>query len=227
LSGDGLALLALASQENGLYNLTHIEEAENAMSNDFDTVPVKEVIELPPEKPNLLAVLVDILETLLLSVVLFFLINAVSARIRIDGSSMEPNLHHGEFVIVSKINYRFGEPERGDVVVFDFPRNITQEYIKRVIGLPGEEIRVANGKVHVNGVMLEEPYIKVEPNYEGEWTVPENTLFVLGDNRNNSSDSHNWGTVPQENIVGEALLVYWPPNSWGLVNRAHPVLASD
>lgn len=180
-----------------------------------------------PEKPNLLGVLIDILETLLLSVVLFFLINAVSARIRIDGSSMEPNLHHGEFVIVSKINYRFGEPERGDVVVFDFPRNITQEYIKRVIGLPGEHIVVEDGNVYVNEIILSEPYLIMEPQYEGEWVVPEDTLFVLGDNRNNSSDSHTWGMVPMNNVIGEALVVYWPPSSWGLINGTNPVLASD
>jgi signal peptidase I len=180
-----------------------------------------------PEKSNLLGVLIDILETLLLSVVLFFLINAVSARIRIDGSSMEPNLHHGEFVIVSKINYRFGEPERGDVVVFDFPRNITQEYIKRVIGLPGEHIVVEDGNVYVNEIILSEPYLIMEPQYEGEWVVPEDTLFVLGDNRNNSSDSHTWGIVPMNNVIGEALVVYWPPSSWGLINGTNPVLASD
>ena len=196
------------------------------MMNEFDALQV-EVEEIPPEKPGLLGVLVDILETLLLSVVLFFLINAVSARIRIDGSSMEPNLHHGEFVIVSKVNYRFGEPERGDVVVFDFPRNITKEYIKRVIGLPGEHIRVEDGKVYVNGVALAESYLEIEPQYNGEWVVPEEALFVLGDNRNNSSDSHNWGMVPMNNIIGEALLVYWPPDSWGLVNGANPVLASE
>lgn len=196
------------------------------MTNEFDALQV-EVEEIPPEKPGLLGVLVDILETLLLSVVLFFLINAVSARIRIDGSSMEPNLHHGEFVIVSKVNYRFGEPERGDVIVFDFPRNITKEYIKRVIGLPGEQIRVEDGKVYVNGVFLAEPYLQMEPYYDGEWVVPEEALFVLGDNRNNSSDSHTWGMVPMNNIIGEALLVYWPPESWGLVNGANPVLASE
>ena len=196
------------------------------MTTDLDTIPIPE--EDPrPERPNLLGILVDILETLLLSVVLFFLINAVSARIRIDGSSMEPNLHHGEFVIVSKVNYRLGEPERGDVVVFDFPRNITQEYIKRVIGLPGEEIRIEEGQIFVDGVALVEPYLKIEPRYEGEWIVSEDELFVLGDNRNNSSDSHNWGMVPMENVVGEALLVYWPPSSWGVINRANPVLASD
>ena len=196
------------------------------MSTEFDPVNL-ELEENDPKKPNLLSVLVDILETLLLSVVLFFLINAVSARIKIDGSSMEPNLHHGEFVIVSKINYRFGEPERGDVVVFDFPRNITQEYIKRIIGLPGEQIRIEGGKVFINGVLLTEPYLKMEPRYEGEWVVPESTLFVLGDNRNNSSDSHTWGIVPMENVIGEALLIYWPPSSWGLINGTQPVLASE
>ena len=196
------------------------------MTVEFDSLTTENEENIP-EKPNLLGVLIDILETLLLSVVLFFLINAVSARIRIDGSSMEPNLHHGEFVIVSKINYRFGEPERGDVVVFDFPRNITQEYIKRIIGLPGEHILVEDGKVYVNEIMLSEPYLIIEPQYEGEWVVPEDTLFVLGDNRNNSSDSHTWGMVPMNNVIGEALVVYWPPSSWGLINGTNPALASD
>jgi len=196
------------------------------MTNEFDYLAA-EIEENQPDKPNLLGVLVDILETLLLSVVLFFVINALSARIKIDGSSMEPNLHHGEFVIVSKVNYRIGEPERGDVVVFDFPRNITEEYIKRIIGLPGERIHVEDGNVYVDDILLSEPYLMVEPQYEGEWIVPENALFVLGDNRNNSSDSHNWGMVPMENVIGEALLIYWPPANWGLVNGANPVLASE
>ncbi|MCJ7715316.1 MAG: signal peptidase I [Anaerolineales bacterium] len=196
------------------------------MSTEFEPLYAEDE-EFNTDKPNLLGVLVDILETLLLSVVLFFLINAVSARIKIDGSSMEPNLHHGEFVIVSKINYRIGEPARGDVVVFDFPRNITEEYIKRVIGLPGEHIRVEDGILYINGIMLSEPYLNLVPQYEGEWVVAEDTLFVLGDNRNNSSDSHTWGLVPLNNVIGEALLVYWPPDSWGLINGAKPVLASD
>jgi signal peptidase I len=196
------------------------------MTNEFDSLQENFEVKAQ-EKPNLLGVLVDILETLLLSVVLFFLINALSARIKIDGSSMEPNLHHGEFVIVSKINYRIGDPERGDVVVFDFPRNITQEYIKRIVGLPGEQIRIEDGNVYVNGLLLTEPYLMKDPHYEGDWVVPENALFVLGDNRNNSSDSHNWGMVPMENVIGEALLVYWPPSEWGLINGTNPVLASE
>jgi signal peptidase I len=190
-------------------------------------LPSEEIEEQETKKPGFLDALVDIMETLLLSVVLFLVINAVSARIKIDGSSMEPTLHHGEFVIVSKLNYRFGKPERGDIVVFDFPRNITQEYIKRVIGLPGDHVRIADQEVYVNGQKISEPYINTPPSYEGEWEVPENALFVLGDNRNNSSDSHNWGVVPMENVIGEAFFVYWPPDSWGLINRPSPVSASN
>jgi len=186
-----------------------------------------EPIQDSPEEHSVLGFLVDILETLVLAVILFFVINAVSARIKVDGSSMEPTLHNGEFILVSKVNYMFGEPQRGDVVVFDFPRNITQEYIKRVIGLPGEHVRVDDGKVYVDDQPLTEPYIKAAPNYHGSWEVPENTLFVLGDNRNNSSDSHNWGMVPIENVVGEAFFIYWPPSYWGSVNRLSIASASD
>ena len=179
------------------------------------------------EKNCLLGFLVDVLETLILSLVLFFLINSLSARIKVDGSSMEPTLHHGEFILVSKVNYKLGEPQRGDVVVFGFPRNITQEYIKRVIGLPGERIRIEDGAVYVNGQELSEPYIESAPVYNGEWVVPEDTLFVLGDNRNNSSDSHNWGMVPRENVVGEAFFIYWPPSDWGTINKASTASASE
>jgi signal peptidase I len=160
---------------------------------------------------------VDVLETVLLSLVLFLGINAVSARIRVDGFSMEPTLQSGEFVIVNKLAYRLGEPTRGDVVVFHFPRNPEQEYIKRVIGLPGDQIRVKDGQVFVDGERLTEPYIKAPPAYENEWLVPDNQLFVFGDNRNNSSDSHNWGGVPLDFVVGKAVLIYWPPTEWGLI----------
>ncbi|MBS3753655.1 MAG: signal peptidase I, partial [Anaerolineales bacterium] len=132
------------------------------------------------KRPGFLNAVVDILETLLLSVILFLIINAVSARIKIDGSSMEPTLQHGEFIIVSKLNYRFGEPQRGDIVVFDYPRNITQEYIKRVIGLPGDHVQIEDQKVYVNGQEVSEPYLNAPPVYEGEWDVPDEALFVLG-----------------------------------------------
>jgi len=170
-------------------------------------------------RSGFLRFLVDILETLVLSVVLFVSINLISARIRVDGASMEPTLVTGEYVIVSRISYRLGSPQRGDIIVFHFPRDPKEEYIKRVIGLPGDEVEVRNGAVYVNGQPLDETYLKVKIDYSGTWTVPAGQLFVLGDNRNNSSDSHDWGTVPMDYVVGKAILVYWPPPSWGLVDH--------
>jgi signal peptidase I len=173
-------------------------------------------------KGKFLHTLLDIIETLLFSLLLFLGINAVTARIRVDGMSMEPTLHTGEFVIVNKLAYRFGEPKIGDVIVFRFPRNPEQEYIKRIIGLPGDEVMIAGRQVKVNGLVLSEPYIAAPPRYESYWKVPEGSLFVLGDNRNNSSDSHTWGPVPMENVVGRAIYVYWPPSEWGRVPHISP-----
>ena len=171
------------------------------------------------EKPGsgFVRIIVDILEVLVLSVLLFLGINAVSARIRVDGFSMEPTMHNGEFVLVNKMAYKLGSPNIGDVIVFRYPRDPAQEYIKRVIGLPGDQIKVLNGLVYVNGKPLSEPYIASKPAYQTEWTVPQDSLFVLGDNRNNSSDSHSWGPLPLENVVGKALVVYWPPTQWGVL----------
>lgn len=171
----------------------------------------------PDEKSSVYRFLVDVLETLVLSVLLFLGINAISARIRVDGSSMEPSLQSGEFVIVNRLVYRFGEPEHGDVVVFHFPGDPEQEYIKRIIGLPGDQVKVASGKVYVNGQEINEPYIAASPRYQGSWEVPVDHVFVLGDNRNNSSDSHNFGAVPMKNLIGEAFFIYWPPTNWGSI----------
>jgi len=161
---------------------------------------------------------IDVAETLILSVLLFIGINAISARIRVDGHSMEPTLQSGEFVIVNKLAYKFGVPDSGDVIVFHYPRDPDQEYIKRIIGLPGDKVKINNGTVYLNEQPIDEPYIAAPPNYQSEWDVPSNSLFVLGDNRNNSSDSHNWGSVPMEYVIGKALVVYWPPEKWGLIH---------
>lgn len=160
----------------------------------------------------------DIVETLILAGILFLVINVISARIRVDGTSMEPTLQNGQFVLVNKVAYRLGAPARGDVIVFHYPRDPDQEYIKRVIGLSGDKVEIVSGRVYVNDQMIEEPYIAALPNYGPEsWVVPQNALFVLGDNRNNSSDSHTWGPVPMEYVVGKAFIVYWPPFDWGLI----------
>ncbi len=176
------------------------------------------------EHHGVLRFFLDILETVLLSAVLFFAINAISARIRVDGYSMEPTLHNGEFVIVNRLAYKLGSVQRGDVIVFRFPRDPEQEYIKRVIGLPGDQVKVIDGKVYVNGKQINEPYIAAPPNYQNQSEVPADSLFVLGDNRNNSSDSHTWGPVPMNDVIGKALFVYWPLNDWGIIE--HPTLAN-
>lgn len=187
-----------------------------------ETIP-DGVVETEQKKSGFLRFTIDVLETLILSVILFAAINAVSARIRVDGSSMEPTLHSGEFVIVNKLTYKLGQPEIGDVVVFHYPRDPEQEYIKRVIGLSGDQVLVTDGKVYINGQILEEDYINSPPAYQATWEVPEDSLFVLGDNRNNSADSHSWGPVPLNYVVGKAVLVYWPPPDWGLID--HPTIA--
>ncbi len=188
----------------------------------MDTNQIEVIPELPQDKAKrsgFLSFLVDVLETLVLSVVLFVSINMISARIRVDGASMEPTLVSGEYVIVSRLSYRLGSPQRGDIIVFHFPRDPKEEYIKRIIGLPGDEVEVRNGSVYVNGQGLTENYLNVKMNYMGTWKVPEDQLFVLGDNRNNSSDSHDWGMVPMNYVVGKALVVYWPPPAWGLIDH--------
>jgi len=172
--------------------------------------------------------LVDALETILLSLVLFLGINAVSARIRIESISMLPTLRAGDFVIVSRVAYWIGSPGRGDVIIFHYPPDPDREpYIKRVIGLPGDTVRVTQGKVLVNDYALVEPYINADPSYEGVWTVPEGSIFVLGDNRNSSSDSHQWGMVPLKNVIGKAEVVYWPPAEWKLLNQDTAIAAGQ
>ena len=166
------------------------------------------------------AVFKETVETLLLAAVLFLVINALTARIRVDGPSMEPSFHHNNYVIVSKLSYKIGEIERGDVVVFPFPRNPEEDYIKRVIGLPGDTVEVFNGVVYVNEVPLEEPYIMAEPNRDlAPRVVAEGMVFVMGDNRNNSSDSRSWGPLPIEDVLGKGVFVYWPPEDFGVVEH--------
>lgn len=178
------------------------------------------------EKTDWKRFLIDLFETVGLAVVLFLIINTVSARVRVDGFSMLPTLHDGEFVLVNKLAYQWGTPTRGDIIVF---RSITTndlDLIKRIMGLPGDKINIHNGQVIVNGQTLAEPYINAVPNYSGEWQVPEGYLFVLGDNRNDSSDSHAWGFLPEKNVIGKATLIYWPPPEWAMINHVQIAAAA-
>jgi len=166
----------------------------------------------------------EIIETLLLTLFIFWLVNAATGRYRVQGHSMLPTMQEGEYLIINKLAYYLDQPQHGDIIVLHYPRDRTREYIKRVIGVPGDRIEIDNGQVRVNGVVLDEPYIADPPNYSGSWTVPDGNYFVLGDNRNNSSDSHSWLFLPRSDIVGKAWVVYWPYDEWQFVpHHNHPL----
>lgn len=165
----------------------------------------------------------EIIETLLLTFFIFWLVNSLVGRYRIDGSSMNPTLQHGEYLLINNLAYYLNNPDRGDIIVFHHP-NSDLNLIKRVIGVPGDEIEISNQQVKVNGTVLDEPYIQAEPTYNGNWTVKEGEYFVLGDNRNSSSDSHMWQYLPEENIIGKAIFIYYPFTEWGRVpHYMHPI----
>lgn len=177
--------------------------------NETETKVVELISEDSPEK-KAHGFWRDLIETILMAVVLFLLLNAATSRVRVYNISMQPTLHEGNLLVVNKLAYKLGEPKRGDIIVFHYQGTVTEDYIKRVIGLPGDTVDVRGGIVRVNGQAITEPYIAELPGYTGTWKVPEGELFVLGDNRNHSSDSHDWGFVEQEWVVGRAIIVYWP-----------------
>ncbi len=177
-----------------------------------ELIPDANPEEKPPSAPRFIF---DMVETLVLAVVLYFVIQTLTARIKVESTSMVPTLHANDYVVVNKLAYKFGQPHRGDIIVFKYPPDPTQiPYIKRVIGLPGDQVRISGGKVYINGVLLNEPYLRVSTNQGGEWTVPAGNLFVLGDNRNGSSDSRAFGWVPLSDVIGKAEVIYWPPQHW-------------
>jgi signal peptidase I len=160
----------------------------------------------------------ELIETLVLTLVIFLLIRFAAPNFRIEGFSMEPNFHDGQQLFVNRLIYLLHPPERGDVIVFVPPSNATQDYIKRVIGLPGERVEIVEGRVLINGTPLQELYPLNRGSYSfGPVTVGQDEYFVLGDNRDASSDSHSWGMLSVKKIIGKAWITYWPPNLAGLV----------
>ncbi len=155
----------------------------------------------------------EVLEVLVLTVLLFLGARLLVQNYRVDGPSMMPTLYNHEYILVDKALYYVASPHRGDVIVFAFPRDTTQDYVKRVIGVPGDTVSVAqDGSVTVNGDPIQEPYVNdlLNPYLAQTWHLGKNQYFVLGDNRGNSSDSRDWGPVPRNDIIGKASLVYWP-----------------
>jgi len=169
----------------------------------------------------------DFIETIVIALAIFVVVYLFLFQPhQVKGSSMFPNFSDGEYILTDKISYRFSKPNRGDVVVFKSPQNKEIDFIKRIIGLPNDSIMVNGGYVFVNGAKLDES-VYLPSDYitnpgaflrdDRTVTVPAGNYFVLGDNRNHSSDSREWGFVPESDIIGKAWLRYWPIKNFGLV----------
>jgi signal peptidase I len=183
-----------------------------------EQLPPPEVLSKPTFWRSVGSALRELIETLILTLVIFLLIRFAVQNFRIEGYSMEPNFHDGQFLFVNKLVYMLHPPERGDVIVFVPPNNSTRDFIKRVIGLPGDKVEIENGRVIINGQDLNESYpLNIATYSSPQVIVPPGEYFVLGDNRNYSSDSHSWGTVAGDKIIGKAWVSYWPPALMGLV----------
>ena len=160
-----------------------------------------------------------VLSVLIAIVVILFLYQPV----KVEGTSMMPSLQNDERIFINKFVYRFGISDigRGDTVVFLYPGDPSKSYIKRVIGIPGDAVKIDDGTVYVNGKALAEPYVAQDYRDQitwGEQTVPVDKYFVLGDHRSSSNDSRSWGYVPRQNIYGKAVFVYWPLEDLGAVH---------
>lgn len=175
----------------------------------------------------------DILESIVVALAIFVVVYLFLYQPhQVKGASMEPNFHDGEYILTNKYEYRFDSPKRGDVIVFKAPHNPDIDYIKRVIGLPGERVKLLNNHYYINGVLLEEgSYLEKELyTYQGsylkegqEMIVPEDYYFVSGDNRPRSSDSREFGPITRSSIIGRSQLRYYPFNRFGLIPQMHYV----
>jgi signal peptidase I len=160
----------------------------------------------------------DILITLLLALFIFLMVQVTLESRVVEGSCMEPNFYTGQRLLVNKASYWFGEPQRGDVIIFHHPQEPSRILVKRVIALPGEWVEIRDGRVYINDEPLVEPYVADQANdFYHRTQVPDNCYFALGDNRNHSTDSRSWGVLPRENIIGKVWLRYWPLSDWHII----------
>ncbi len=178
--------------------------------------------------PSMKSHVVDFIQTFIVfaaigTVIYFF----IARPHRVSGDSMKPTFLSGDYIITNEISYRLGDPKRGDVIVFKNPKNLDEDFIKRVIGLPGEKVKVEGGQVYINDQVLPESYLKnVYTNPEGfltdgqEMVVPAGQYIVFGDNRPQSSDSRDWGFITREEIIGKVFFRYWPFNALGITSSA-------
>ena len=177
---------------------------------------------------NLGSHLIDFIQTLVVFGAILALIYLFVAQFhKVSGNSMVPTFHNGDYLITEKISYRLGSPKKGDVIVLKNPRDESQDFIKRIIALPGDTIKIDNNSVFVNGGAIGETYLPTgTPTHPGSFLTKgsdikagPNQYFVLGDNRNHSSDSREWGSITKEEIVGRAFFRYWPIQDMGLLTN--------
>ena len=171
----------------------------------------------------------DITETIVTSLAIFLMIYLLIARPhQVKGSSMFPNFHDGDYIITDKITYRFSEPKLGDVIVFKNPKDESQDFIKRIIGTPGDRVKVEKSVIYINGKPLKESYISPGVITQGQTFLSEGKevevisgeYLAFGDNRERSSDSREWGFLKKEEIIGKVFLRYWPKDTIGLYPAA-------
>jgi len=187
-----------------------------------DSSPGERGTERPGDKARPFQSLIDLLHDLAIAVIVcVLLITYVVQAFKVQGTSMSPELLDGERILVNKFLYRFGDIERGDVVVFWYPEDPKLSFIKRIVGLPGETVEVRNGKVYVDAILMDEPYVVVANADHRSFASQEirsGHYFVLGDNRRGSNDSRSWGLVPERYIYGKAFVRIWPLSNVGAVD---------
>jgi signal peptidase I len=166
----------------------------------------------------------EVLEMIVLTIAIFLVVRVALQNFRVEGDSMNPTLQDAEYILVNKVDYFLHSPERGDIVVFHATPagQPDKDFIKRIVGLPGDVVQVKNGGVYINARRLPETsYQHTIPDYNwGPESVPSGDYFVLGDNRNNSEDSHLWKWLPRSDIIGKAWISYWPLNQLHLFQAA-------
>jgi signal peptidase I len=162
----------------------------------------------------------DIIESVVIAIILALIIRTFLFQFFwIPSRSMEPTLLINDRIVVTRFSYWFSEPQRGDVVVFKYPLEPNKDYVKRLIGLPGDKVQIKDSKLYVNDDLIKEPYLPEDLEFEdfGPIEVPDDGYFMMGDNRNNSSDSRVWGFVEEDLVIGKAQAIYWPLSRMGRV----------
>ncbi len=231
-------------------------EVHGTPTDERSGTSTDEDLDQPSEGRRALTFIRELAETILLTLVIFVAVRTLVINFRVDGESMHPSLANGEYLLVNKavyfhfdlnrlrnlrpgpdtaesdVVYLFEMPQRGDIIVFNPPTPSDKPYVKRVIGLAGDRIAIHNDQVFVNGKAIDEPYIAAPPHYTyptngSEIVVPPGKIFVLGDNRNNSSDSHLLGPISLDSVIGKAILSYWPRANFGLIPHERYAVLED